>query len=83
MNQLTIFSELGMINDPVYHLIDNLQIGQSTTINTFDVKRTSLGFFEISNHDYHEFANSKKDCYEKLSAFLVQEKDVLENADAL
>lgn len=67
MIQLNIFYELGLINDPVYKQLIDLQENEILYIQNMEITKTDHGFYEISCNDFHECFSDVLKCYEKLN----------------
>lgn len=70
MEQLTIYEELGIVDDPIYTLILNLKVNGAIQINGYNIEKNILGLFEISNEDIHECFSSDNLCYKKITSLI-------------
>lgn len=68
MNQINIFYEIGLSNDPVYFQLTKLKVNEVIRIDDLEVTKTEIGFYEISSDDLHECFSDITKCYEKINS---------------
>lgn len=67
--QLNIYNMLGLSNDPVFTLIEQLRINDEIQIENLTVKKT-IKFYEIENDDLHELFGDKEKCYTFIDKYI-------------
>ncbi|NUH84788.1 hypothetical protein HUN92_13770 [Bacillus firmus] len=68
MDQMNIFYEIGLSNDPVYFQLTKLKVNEIISIDGLEVTKTEIGFYEISSDDIHECFSDIMKCYEKIES---------------
>lgn len=63
MEQLNIYHELGLNDDPVYSVLLTLEIDNIIELSGFKVIMNQSGLYEVFNDEIHECFNSIEKCY--------------------
>lgn len=71
LDNLNIYEILGMQHDPIYRMIELLNINEETQIGKHIIRRTDK-FYEIENELMHEGFSDLDNCYRFLSALLMK-----------
>ena len=70
MLQTHIYDFLGVINDPIYIKILELEKGQKLDLGGVNITFNANGLYELETDDYHECFKSKKQLYDGVSRLL-------------
>jgi len=70
MEQSTIYDFLGIENDPIFNIINNLQKGQEINLGGVSILLNQTGLYEMETEFSHDCFYSKKHVYHGVSKFL-------------
>jgi len=70
MIQLSIFNELGFLEDPIYRKLNELSVDHVIMIDEITITKNSNGLYELSSDDVHEGFKTLESCYENIMRIL-------------
>lgn len=68
VEQLNIFYEFGLENDPFYCQLLNLKKNEVLSFGNLEVVKNNRGLYEISNNEIHDCFSNVMDCYKKIES---------------
>lgn len=70
MEQLSIFHELGFIEDSIYRQLSSMECDEVINIEEITVTKNQVGLFEISSRDVHEGFKTVESVYAEINRIL-------------
>jgi hypothetical protein len=70
MEQLNIYHELGLNDDPVYSVLLTLEVDNVVVLSGLKIIKNQLGLFEVFNDEIHECYSDLDKCYQEINKII-------------